>query len=100
MQVTPRDMVFAIQAARAYAAPSTPRAQAGTLREPDRADLSDARRRLEKVRDLVAARVRAGLDFAPLPMNPDAPLQLHRNPADRNAAAVGVDVGRHLDLRA
>jgi len=56
---------------------------------------------------LVAARVPGAIDFTetgdPEPARgrgPAAPLSLYRHPADRNAAATGVDLGRAIDLDA
>ena len=48
---------------------------------------------------LVAARVPGGIDFTadgPTPRGPSLPL--YRHPADKNAAAVSVEVGRSVDI--
>ena len=54
------------------------------------------------VERLVAARVNTPVDFAPQ-ARPTAQatgsLNIYHHPADRNAAAVGVDLGRQLDVR-
>jgi hypothetical protein len=56
----------------------------------------------EAVQRLVAAGVPGGIAFdaetgSPTPTR--APLSIYRSPADRNAAAVGIELGRTLDLR-
>ena len=53
------------------------------------------------VRRLVAATVPGGVDFSgDQPRPATASLPLYRHPADRNAAATGVELGRSLDVQA
>lgn len=65
----------------------------------DRVELQSSRP--ASVDRLVAARVQTPVDFAPARLQDQAQgeLTIYRHPADRNAAAVGVDLGRQLDLR-
>lgn len=78
-------------ALRAQAANSTP----DTARDSARDPANDAR-----VRSLVAARVPGRVDFdAPAPHRSAGTLQMYRHPADKNAAAVAVDLGTRLDVR-
>lgn len=68
----------------------------------DRVDLSAASPRPEKINSLIAARVDVRVDFTPATSSrpaADGPLQLYRHPADKNAAATGVDAGRTIDVR-
>lgn len=67
--------------------------QAGPIKIADRLSTSGAP---SSVRELVAAPVPGGIDFAT--NQPTSPMSLYRHPADRNEAATGVSVGRHLDL--
>lgn len=46
---------------------------------------------------LVAARVSTPVDFAPA-ARPAGSLDIYHHPADRNAAAVAVDLGRAIDV--
>lgn len=53
------------------------------------------------VRRLVAGTVPGGVDFSGDQARPGAAtLQFYRHPADRNAAATGVELGRSLDVQA
>ena len=59
--------------------------------------------RPEGVRKLVAGVVPGGVAFdaggSAQPSSPGASLPMYRHPADRNAAATAVSVGRSLDVR-
>jgi hypothetical protein len=55
------------------------------------------------VRSLVGASVGGGIDFVVgddlgASHSPREVLAMYRNPADRNAAATGVEAGRRLDV--
>jgi hypothetical protein len=99
--------VLPFSAARAYgvrpgAMPVTPSApvDALTRQVKDRADLSGRAISREKIDAIVAATVERDADFAPGPVARTADtIPMYRHPADRNAAAVGVDVGRRLDVQ-
>lgn len=53
-----------------------------------------------RVENLVAARVQGGVDFlAQGVKSTPGTLSMYRHPADKNAAATGVDVGRSLDVQ-
>ena len=61
---------------------------------PDTAELASASR-------LVAARVAGNVDFTAreeAPRATEAPIAFYRHPADKNAAATGVEAGRTLDV--
>ena len=84
---------------RAPARPAAPSTEARAAAAVDRLDLASAptasASSAAKANPLVAARVRAPVDFAP---GAAAPLDIYRHPADRNAAATGVRVGASLDV--
>lgn len=53
-----------------------------------------------RVQPLIAARVEGGVDFIAQGVKPSpGTISLYRHPADKNAAATGVDVGRSIDVR-
>jgi hypothetical protein len=58
--------------------------------------LPDAARR--RISLLVGAVVPGGIDFSADQPVPSAGLPLYRHPAERNAAATGVALGRKLDV--
>ncbi|MCC6676637.1 MAG: hypothetical protein IT436_05790 [Phycisphaerales bacterium] len=71
----------------------------------DTVELSSNVAARQRIASLVAARVPGTIDFTVADGGILAPgeagaLQLHRRPADLNAAATGVSVGRSLDLQA
>jgi len=93
----------AASAARAYARPA-PRPTNTTAfpTSVDRLDTVDvgSQRAPAAARALVAATVPGPVTFtAPAPALGGA-YQMHRHPADRNAAATGVDLGRRVDVNA
>ena len=87
--------------AKAYAAPtSAPRARSETAGKhggaQDSVELS--RQRSPAVNSLVAGKVSAPVNFAAGPASAGDALPMYRHPADKNAAATGVSVGRSLDV--
>jgi hypothetical protein len=113
---------YAFRAARSYGAhgPAAPAAAArgavttasgltvrpmDTARQIDQTTIETSRK-LESARTLVAAKVSGGIDFntgnvkaSSMSGAPETgALPLYRHPADKNAAATGVDLGRRLDV--
>jgi hypothetical protein len=87
--------------ARPAAIPGTAGAGAsGPAREADQAQLAAAKKRAD-IRRLVAARVEGGIDFSTGSVRPAATgaLPLYRHPADKNAAATAIDMGRRVDVQ-
>jgi hypothetical protein len=76
-----------------------------TARQVDQTTIETSRK-LESARTLVAAKVSGGIDFntgnvkaSSMSGAPETgALPLYRHPADKNAAATGVDLGRRLDV--
>ncbi len=69
--------------------------------DADKVELSASRSpaALAKARSLVAASVPESVDFQGAPRAADSSLAFYRHPADANAAATGVAVGRTLDVQ-
>ncbi len=104
---------YAFRLARAYGVPAAAPAQPAavttasgltvrpmdTARQVDQATLETSRK-LQSARRLVAAKVGGGIDFNTGNVRASAPgaLPLYRHPADKNAAATAVDLGRRLDV--
>ncbi|CAG0968997.1 hypothetical protein PHYC_01138 [Phycisphaerales bacterium] len=97
-------------AARAYGLNVTPReapaarTAARAARVDDRVELTahspQAGAMRERVSGLVGAKVPGGVDFLASGSAPSSgALPMYRHPADKNAAATGVDLGRRLDLQ-
>jgi len=104
--VTSAPAPIPFHAARAYGLRAGPEA-ASTRRADvqDTVELTSKSAMAEAMRDrvapLIAARVDQPVEFAGGPVAPKSgALQMYRHPADKNAAATGVDLGRRLDLRA
>ncbi len=74
--------------------PVTPAAPADPTRRADdqAGQLSPAGRRL------VGGVVPGKIDFSGTQPAPSAPLSIYRHPAEKNAAATGVSLGRSLDI--
>jgi hypothetical protein len=72
----------------------------GSVREGERAQPTQAAANdLSRVRRLVAGVVPGGIDFREGgPVATGSSLTIYRHPADRNAAATGVTLGKGLDI--
>ncbi len=73
-----------------------------TSRQVDQSTIETSRK-LESARKMVAAKVSGGIDFSTgnvrsSSVSVPGALPLYRHPADKNAAATGVDLGRRLDV--
>lgn len=66
--------------------------------EPVRRDDDQAGKLSEAGRRLVGGVVPGKIDFSGSQPAPSAGLSIYRHPADKNAAATGVSVGRSLDV--
>ncbi len=115
MDAAPAPLVFPIAAARAYGvrpaqgsqtripansivAPAAAVVRSDTVR--DQADLSSAAARRQKLARVIAASVEQQPEFQPdvRPEPGATALPFYRHPADKNAAAVGINAGRSLDV--
>lgn len=72
----------------------------GSIVSPVIADRVELSAPLGAARKLVAGTVPGKADFSPGPAGAraDGVIPMYRHPADRNAAATGVSVGRSLDI--
>jgi hypothetical protein len=86
--------------AKAYSAamPGARSAAAGAAKSVDSVEISKPR--AAGVGGLVAGKVAVKPDFAAAPAPDSGALQMYRHPADKNAAATGVSLGRAVDLNA
>ncbi|MFO0832798.1 MAG: hypothetical protein U0637_13280 [Phycisphaerales bacterium] len=83
----PISFAAAQRAARAYGGKVTPAAPQPATRTPT------------SIQRLVAAVVPGSVDFSgSTPSAAPGAMAFYRNPADRNAAAIGVEAGRSLDV--
>lgn len=97
-------------AARAYGLSMTsrpsglPATVSRAARVDDQVELTARSPRAESMRErvstLVAARVPGGVDFMAGGLAPTGgSIPMYRHPADKNAAATAVDLGRQLDIQ-
>ena len=94
--VIPASIPFHV--AKAYGLVKTPPVRAAQMSQ--RLD-ANAQQPSANVRRLVAGVVPGGIDFSGDQAQPTSgPLQMYTHPADRNAAATGVQSGRVLDIEA
>lgn len=86
--------------AKAYGVARPASIRVAPARELERVDaVNQAPARKPEVARLVAARVPGGIDFtADEPRPSRETIAMYRHPADRNAAATGVQAGRLLDV--
>jgi len=82
--------------AKAYGA-SAPTARPGTSSSADSVSLTPKSKGVEK---LVAGKVSVAANFQPMTPTGDGAIPMYRHPADKNAAATGVSVGRSVDVNA
>lgn len=86
--------------AQAYGVPAPQRANpVAPITQVQRA--TDAAQQNPGIRRLIGGAVPGGIDFSgDTPQPSESALQMYHHPADRNAAATGVEVGRRLDIEA
>lgn len=81
---------------------ATPRASLRAGEGPDVSsaivDTAELSGRTRAARSLVAATVPGGADFAAPAGRGEGAIQMYRHPADKNAAATAVSIGRSLDV--
>jgi hypothetical protein len=95
--VIPSSIPFHV--AKAYGLVKSPQVRAVQMSQ--RLDASGRQGANDATRRLVAAVVPGGIDFSGDHAMPSgASLPMYTNPADRNAAATGVQIGRVLDIQA
>ncbi len=95
--VVPSSIPFHV--AKAYGLVKSPQVRAVQMSQ--RLEAVGNRQPAANFRSLVAGVVPGGIDFSGDRARPtDAALPMYNRPADRNAAATGVQLGRILDIRA
>jgi len=95
--VIPSSIPFHV--AKAYGLLNSPQVRAVQMSQ--RLDATGNRQPNANLRSLVAGVVPGGIDFSgDQPTPTDSALPMYTHPADRNAAATGVQLGRVLDIKA